>query len=377
VVCPPALRRGRRHGDVGCRRPLVVTDPYMVSSGKVATLGAALEEQGASYGVFSDTVPEPSTADVDGTLAAFQSGNHDGLIALGGGSPMDIAKVAGILAANGGHCRDYKFPSVVPAPGPPLVAIPTTAGTGSECTKVAVITDVQTQEKMMMAHPYLMPSGAIVDYQLSMTCPPRLTADNAIDALTHAIEAYVSRKQNPMSDAIALEAIRKLAPNLRRVWKEPGNEQGREELMYAASLAGLAFSNSSVALVHGMSRPIGAHFHVPHGMSNAMLLPAITEFSVSAAAGRYADCARAMGLVSVETSEKEACEVLVAELRALNRELEVPTLKQFGAEPARFDSLLSTMAQQALASGSPGNNPRTPSEAEIVDLYKQVFDMTY
>uniref|UniRef100_UPI0028A74D55 iron-containing alcohol dehydrogenase n=1 Tax=Stutzerimonas nitrititolerans TaxID=2482751 RepID=UPI0028A74D55 len=176
------------------------------------------------------------------------------------------------------------------------------------------------------------------------------------------------------SDAQALEAMRLLAPKLRAAFHEPRNLAAREAMMLGATLAGIAFSNASVALVHGMSRPIGAFFHVPHGLSNAMLLPAVTAFSIPAAPERYADCARAMGVASEGDSVEAANDKLLSELRALNKELQVPSPAQFGIARERFFELRETMARQALASGSPGNNPRVPSEAEIIDLYETVWN---
>jgi alcohol dehydrogenase class IV len=218
-----------------------------------------------------------------------------------------------------------------------------------------------------------MPVAALVDYQLTMSLPPRTTADTGIDALTHAIEAYVSKKANPFSDAQALAAMRLIAPNLRKVYHDGSNIEAREQIMLGATLAGIAFSNASVALVHGMSRPIGAFFHVPHGLSNAMLLPTVTEYSIPAAAERYADCARAIGIADSSDNTKQANQKLMEELYALNDELQVPTLEAFGVNREHFFSNLETMATQALASGSPSNNPRIPDVDEMIELYKKLW----
>lgn len=354
---------------LGVERPLLVTDPWMVHHGPLERVIAPLREIGCIPEIFADTIADPTSDIVEKGLERFHRGRHDGLLALGGGSPIDTAKAIGVLAANGGHIRDYKVPRPIPAPGPPLVAIPTTAGTGSEVTRFTVITDTANSEKMLIAGPCLVPAAAIVDYELTLSCPPRLTADTGIDALTHAIEAYVSRKANPFSDQMALAAMRLIAPNLRIVYQEPGNRAAREAVMLGANLAGLAFSNASVALVHGMSRPIGAFFHVPHGLSNAMLLPAVTAFSLPAATRRYADCARMIGAARADEGDETAGPRLVEYLRALNRDLSVPGPQAYGIDPGRWHALLPVMAEQALASGSPANNPRVPSIAEMVALY--------
>lgn len=356
---------------LGVRRPLIVTDPWMRDSGTVERLLAPLRDAGFAPGLFADTVPDPTVTVVEQGAAILREGGYDGMLALGGGSPIDTAKAMGVLAANGGAMRDYKVPNPIPLAGPPLVAIPTTAGTGSEVTRFTVITDAVTDEKMLIASPLLVPSAAIIDYELTLSCPPRLTADTGIDALTHAIEAYVSAKANPFSDSMALAAMGHIAPHIRTAVAEPGNRVAREAMMLGATLAGMAFSNASVALVHGMSRPIGAFFHVPHGLSNAMLLPAVTAWSLPGAPARYADCARAIGAADAADSDNVAGEKLVAALRALNTDLKVPSPKQYGIDPTRWNGLLETMAAQALASGSPANNPRVPDVATMVALYRE------
>ena len=360
--------------NLGCKRPLIVTDRMMVELGYVARISETLTRADIPSDCFAETLPEPTAASIRAGVEMVRAGSYDSIIALGGGSPIDSAKAIGILGKFGGEMRDYRFPRDVSEAGLPLIAIPTTAGTGSEATRFTIITDETSDEKMLCAGLGFMPVAALIDYELTLSLPPRVTADTGIDALTHAIEAYVSRKASLYSDAQALQAMRLLAPNLRAAYHEPGNRQAREAMMLGATLAGIAFSNASVALVHGMSRPIGAFFHVPHGLSNAMLLPAVTAFSIPAAPERYADCARAMGVAGEGDSVEVANDKLLTELRAINRELQVPSPEQFGITRERFFSLRETMARQALASGSPGNNPRVPTEAEIIDLYETVWN---
>lgn len=360
-------------GQLGLSRPFVVTDPFLARSGRVEALVSGLAAAGLTASVFSETVPDPTVASVEAALAALQGGAHDCVVGFGGGSPMDTAKAVAVMARFGGPMRAYKAPHVQDEAGLPIVAIPTTAGTGSEATRFTIVTDETTDEKMLCIGLAYLPVAALVDYELTLTKPRRLTADTGIDALTHAIEAYVSKRANPFSDGLALSAMRLIAPNLRRVWADPGDRSAREAMMIGATQAGIAFSNSSVALVHGMSRPIGAHFHVAHGLSNAMLLPAITAFSAPAATARYAQCARAMGVAAEGEGDEAAVERLIAALRALNAELEVPGPRAYGIDPDRWSDLLPTMARQALASGSPANNPREPSAAEIEALYREVW----
>lgn len=364
---PDALRQQ------GLSRPVIVTDRFLAEQGVLPRLRDLLAAAGMEVRAFTDAVPDPTTGSVDAAVRFINEGTHDCVIGFGGGSPIDTAKAVAVLAVRGGTMQTLKAPHQEDTPGLPIVAIPTTAGTGSEATRFTIITDDATDEKMLCAGLAYLPSIAIVDYELTLTKPRRLTADTGIDALTHAIEAYVSRRANPFSDSMALSAMRLIWANLRTAFFEPGDRAAREGMMLGALQAGIAFSNASVALVHGMSRPIGAHFHVAHGLSNAMLLPAVTAWSAPSAKGRYAACAVAMGVVRPETGEEAAVEALLAALRDINRELEVPTPEIYGLDLARWNELLPLMARQAIASGSPGNNPRIPDEAEIQDLYRQVW----
>jgi alcohol dehydrogenase class IV len=361
--------------EFGLSRPMVVTDPWIVSSGTVERALAPLRAAGIEPSVFSDTVPDPTDTVVAAGVAALRAGNFDCLVGFGGGSPMDTAKAIAILAAAapGQSMRDFKVPAAADRAALPVICVPTTAGTGSEATRFTIVTDTAHDEKMLIAGLGALPLAAVVDYELTFSVPARVTADTGIDSLTHALEAFVSAKANSVSDIYAQAAMRLIAANLRTAFAEPQNRTARAAMMEGATLAGLAFSNSSVALVHGMSRPLGAHFHVPHGLSNAMLLPAITAFGLEAGLARYAEASRVMGLAPAGASDAEAGALLLDELRALNDELGVPTPRNYGIPQERFDSLLELMAEQALASGSPGNNPRVPSAAEIVALYREVY----
>ncbi|MBV1798267.1 iron-containing alcohol dehydrogenase [Siccirubricoccus sp. G192] len=383
IVSPRLMRIGggslRQAAEVlrqfGLSRPLVVTDPWMVSSGTVERCLAPLREAGIAAQVFSDTVPDPTDTVIEAGVAVLAAGDFDCLIGFGGGSPMDTAKAMAILAAapQGAKMREFKVPAQADHGLVPVICIPTTAGTGSEATRFTVITDTETDEKMLIAGLGALPLAAIVDHELTFSLPPRTTADTGIDSLTHALEAYVSKRANPHADSLALSAMRLIGANLRSVWRDPGNAAAREAMMLGAMQAGLAFSNSSVALVHGMSRPIGAHFHVPHGLSNAMLLPAVTEFGLNDVLPRYAEAARAIGVATREDADQVAGARLLEELRALNTELQVPTPRAYGIAPDKWEGLLPLMAKQALASGSPANNPRVPTEEQIIGLYTKAY----
>ncbi len=357
---------------LGLSRPLIVTDPFMVSSKLLERLTGPLGEAGIEFDVFSDTIPEPTDVIVDEGVKRIKPA-HDCLIAFGGGSPIDTAKAMTILAAGGGVMRDYKVPASADVAALPLIAIPTTAGTGSEATRFTIITDTAHDEKMLIAGLGALPLAAIVDYELTFSVPPRITADTGVDSFTHALEAYVSRRATSFSDALAISAMRLIGANLRTAFHEPGNAAARQAMMLGATQAGMAFCNASVALVHGMSRPIGAHFHVPHGLSNAMLLPAVTRFSLNAALPRYAEAARLSGFAAADDADQLAGAKLVNGLDELNAELGVPTPGKFGIAAADWTAKKALMAEQALASGSPANNPRVPDHAEIVALYEAVY----
>ena len=364
---------GNIMNNMGYKNPLIITDSMMIELGYISRLEEILQSKNIIAEIFKDTIPEPTVKSIQDGVNKVKDGNYDSLIALGGGSPIDSAKAISILGKFGGNMKEYKFPRIVDELGIPVLAIPTTAGTGSEVTKFTIISDETTDEKMLCVGKGFMPTVAIVDYELTLSLPQRSTADTGIDALTHAMEAYVSKKANKFSDAQALQAMNLIAPNLRKVFHDGSNREAREKMMLGATLAGVAFSNASVALVHGMSRPIGAFYHVPHGLSNAMLLPSVTEFSIPAATKRYADCARAMEVALKEDSDEDANKKLLIELEDINKELNVPTPKEFGINEKDFMNNLEIMAEQALASGSPGNNPRVPDNKEIINLYKLLW----
>ncbi len=358
---------------INCKNPLIITDKTMVKLNIIGPLEKALTDMQIRYKIFDDTMPEPTAKSIENGVNTLKDGSFDCIIAFGGGSPIDSAKAISLLATKGGLIEDYKFPFINLENNIPIIAIPTTAGTGSEVTKFTIITNEKTDEKMLCVGPSFMPVAAIVDYELTYSVPQRTTADTAIDSLTHAIEAFVSKKSNLFSDTQAISAMELIAPNIRRAYNNGKDREAREKLMTGATLAGIAFSNSSVALVHGMSRPIGAFYHVPHGLSNAMLLPTVTEFSIPAAPERYSKCARAIGVANIDDSIEDANKKLLDELKQLNLDLEVPTLEEFGVKKETFFQNIDVMATQAIASGSPNNNPIVPNHNELISLYKKLW----
>ena len=358
---------------LGARRPLLVTDGFLHGNGAADELLELLTGAGLQPALWAETVPDPTTDSLTTGLAAVAEHGADAVIGFGGGSPIDTAKALALLAVHGGTMGDYKTPRRNNGPALPVIAVPTTAGSGSEATQFTIITDSASDEKMLCTGSAFLPTAAAIDYELTISMPPRLTADTGIDALTHAVEAYVSSRANRFADGLCLTAIESIGKVLRRVWADGTDREAREVMMLAATQAGIAFSNSSVALVHGMSRPIGAHFHVAHGMSNAMLFPAVTRFSVARAEARYADCARALGCASSADDDARAAQKLVTELETLCRDLAVPTPEAFGIDGQVWHDRIPTMVQQAIASGSPSNNPRVPTPDEIAAIYTDIF----
>ena len=354
-------------------RVLVVTDAFLLENGPVNDLVDALEAEGISSIVYSGTQPDPTVGNVGDAIELLDEHRGEGVIVIGGGSPIDAGKAVAIMARNPGGIADYAGYDRFVEPALPLVAVPTTAGSGSEVTRATVIADVEHDVKLAIYDDKLMPTVALVDYMLTLSMPRDLTAHVGLDSLVHAIEAYVSRLATPLSDMLALEAVREIGPNLRTVFREPTDESARAAMMLGATLAGAAFSNASLGLVHGMSRPIGAHFHIPHGLSNALVFPAVTRFSLDSARERYATIARVMGVAPGDASDEVAAGELVEELERLNEELEIPSLRELEVGADAFEAALAPMADDAIASRSPEFNPRRPSAEEIVGLYREAY----
>ncbi|MDR2142143.1 MAG: iron-containing alcohol dehydrogenase [Deltaproteobacteria bacterium] len=364
-----ALKVGEEARRLGAKKALLITDAFLASAGVIDPIRQELVAKGLEVAVFSEVNTEPTIDHVAGSLKLQKAQKSDLLVAVGGGSPIDVAKATSFLATNPGVIQDYMGLEKIPHNALPLIAVPTTAGTGSEATATTIITDVAANVKMLIISSRIMPQVALVDPNLTLGMPKGLTAATGLDALTHAIEAYVSKKAQPITDLLALAAIRVLVKNLPVAFHEPGNLEARSQTLLGALQAGLAFSNSSVALVHGMSRPIGALFHVPHGISNAALLGKVMDFSLPGDYARYAEVARAMGLPDLGEDQKTA-QSGATRVSQLIAELEVPTLTALGVTKAKLEPVVAKMAEDALASGSPANNPRLATKEEIISLYQ-------
>ncbi|MDO4274702.1 MAG: iron-containing alcohol dehydrogenase [Eubacteriales bacterium] len=354
------------------KKALIVTDKVMIDLGNVSVLEAALKNQGVEYAVYSEINGEPTDTMIEGGLELYRNEGCDFLIALGGGTPMDSMKAIGALVTNGGSISDY-MGKVISVPTPPMAAIPTTAGTGSEATQFTIITDTVKDIKMLLKGQVLMPSLAVIDPQFTMTAPPKITAATGLDALTHAIEAFTSRKAQTLSDTFALSAVKRIFKYLPAAYKDGKNVTAREQMSVAALEAGIAFNNASVTLVHGMSRPIGALFHVAHGLSNAMLLKECLTFALEGAYPRFGELGRAVGAADGSDSDEEAAVKFLKAVEEMCAELDTPTLAEYGIDKEQFFQSIEKMAKDAMDSGSPQNTQREVTEADVAQIYRNLW----
>ncbi|MGN8632732.1 iron-containing alcohol dehydrogenase [Blautia sp. HCP3S3_G3] len=358
-------------GQLG-KKPMIVTDKVMIQLGNCEKVENALKNQGVDYTIYSEIVGEPTDVMIANGLKQYKEEGCDFLVALGGGSPIDSMKAIGSLVENGGSISDY-MGKVIDVPMPPMVAIPTTAGTGSEATQFTIITDTEKDVKMLLKGKVLMPDLAVIDPQFTMTAPPKITAATGLDALCHAVEAYTSRKAQTLSDTFALSAVKRIFRYLAPAFHDGRNEEARIQMSVAALEAGIAFNNASVTLIHGMSRPIGALFHVAHGLSNAMLLKVCLTYALPGAYDRFAELGRAVGAASAEDSDQKASEKFLAATIALVEELETPTLEQYGIDRDTFFGVIEKMAHDAMESGSPQNTKREITQADVEKMYKELW----
>ncbi|MBK5499911.1 iron-containing alcohol dehydrogenase [Peribacillus sp. TH14] len=356
------------------KKALIISDKVMSRLGCVNQCCQYLHDNGVASAVYLGVDSEPTDQYVEESLELFEKESCDLIISLGGGSCIDTGKAIAVLATNGGYIGEYMGGrKIADKAAIPHIAIPTTAGTGSEATDATVITNTDDDVKMMIKQPNFMPLVAIVDPLLTVSSPPHITAATGVDALSHAVEAYLSKRSHPMTDTMALSAMRLIVENIENAYDDGDNIDAREKMSLGALQAGIAFSNSSVCLVHGMSRPIGALFHVPHGYSNAMLLPAVLEFSKEACMERLADLGRIFKTEYKNLSIERAALVAVESVKALCQKLNIPNLEGWGIEEEKFNLSVSKMARDAIDSGSPANNPRVPTKQELEELYHTCY----
>ncbi len=384
----------------GCgSKALIVTDPVMAKLGNVKAVTAMLEQAGVGYAVFEGVTGEPTDKMVESGWAVWHREACDFLVAVGGGSPIDTMKAIGVVAVKGGSINDW-YGREITGTLPPMVAIPTTSGTGSEATQFTIITNTGSDIKMLLKGRPLMPDIAVDDPRFTRTTPPAITAATGLDALCHAAEAYTSRKAQPMTDTLAVSAVKRIFRYLPVCYlaavdtaeaAQPGNREeiptaksdggegaglaaeARMQMSLAALEAGIAFNNASVTVIHGMSRPIGALFHVPHGVSNAMLLPACFAFVYQEAVDRFADLGRIIGVADGKDADLEAAGKFISACRKLCQDCHIPTPEEYGIDREVFLQKIPKMTEDALASGSPANTRKALCAEDIAAIYRSLL----
>ncbi|RHD24423.1 iron-containing alcohol dehydrogenase [Ruminococcus bromii] len=353
-------------------KAFIVTGRHVAVSYMMKQLTALLDENGIDCVIFDGITGEPTDTMIEKGVEMLKSSGCDFIIGIGGGSPLDSAKAIAAMAVNEGSIADYNGKEIT-GEILPLAAIPTTAGTGSEATKFTVITDSEKGIKMLLKGDVLVPKLAIVDSSFTVGAPKSVTSATGLDALTHAVEAYTSRKAFSMTDTLAVSAVKRIMKYLPIAYKEPDNSLAREQMSIAALEAGICINNSSVTIVHGMSRPIGALFHVPHGMSNAMLLKECLSFAVSGAYEKFANLGRETGVASDSDSDETAAEKFIDSLQNICDVCEIPTLEQYGIDRDEYYSKISKMATDAVASGSPANTVKEVTVDDCIEIYKKLY----
>lgn len=353
-------------------KAFIVTGRHVAVSDMMKQLTALLDENGIDCVIFDGITGEPTDTMIENGVEMLKSSGCDFIIGIGGGSPLDSAKAIAAMTVNEGSIADYNGKEIT-GEILPLAAIPTTAGTGSEATKFTVITDSEKGIKMLLKGDVLVPKLAIVDSSFTVGAPKSVTSATGLDALTHAVEAYTSRKAFSMTDTLAVSAVKRIMKYLPIAYKEPDNSLAREQMSVAALEAGICINNSSVTIVHGMSRPIGALFHVPHGMSNAMLLKECLSFAVSGAYEKFANLGRETGVASDSDSDETAAEKFIDSLQNICDVCEIPTLEQYGIDRDEYYSKISKMATDAVASGSPANTVKEVTVDDCIEIYKKLY----
>ena len=354
-------------------KALIVTGKIVTSTGIVGKLTDILDKVHIEYVIFNEITNEPTDIMIDEGVSVYKANDCNFIIGIGGGSPLDSAKAIGAMTILEGKLSDYMGKQIT-GRIPPLVLIPTTAGTGSETTKMTVITDTAKDVKMLLMGESLLPKLAILDPSLTKTAPKSITAATGMDALTHAIEAYTSRKATPVTDMYAIEAIKKIFKYLPIAYNNGEDDIAREEMVMAAYYAGICINNASVTLVHGMSRPIGALFHVPHGISNAMLLSKCLTYVLDDAYEKFGKIGRIIGEATDDDSDKRAAELFIEELKKLCRIINIPTLEEYGIKKEEFEKAIDKMAADAMISGSPSNTIKNIDKNDLINIYKQMYN---
>ena len=353
---------------MGAKKALIVTDKGIVNAGLLDQIVPSVEGAGVEISIFDSVVPNPRINTVDGCIAMYRTEGCDSFLTIGGGSSMDTAKTAGVLATNPGGVLEYEGPNLVKNDMPPMIAIPTTYGTGAEVSPGSIITNEHKKYKMGIGDDWHMsPAVAILDPMLLLSLPPHIAASTGMDALTHAIESYVANWAEPFTDAWNLQAIKMIAENLPAAVATSSDVEATANMLYASTMTGLAFSNAGLGFVHSMTHVLGGMLDMPHGVANALVLPYVMDYNLLACPKKFADIAQAMGENVDGLPLLDAAEKSVEAVRKLSKRLGIPqTLSEVGVDPAKIDE----MAEWAFKDGNTECNPRPGSKEIFVELFK-------
>ena len=371
VYGPGSIELAGRHAlNFGASNALIVTDSGVQGSGWAEKVERSLVDMGIKHVTFSEVSPNPRDYEVMSGSDLFLRSNCDLIVAVGGGSPMDCAKGIGIVATNGGHITDYKGVDEVSVPVPPLIFIPTTAGSSADVSQFAIISDTKQKGKIAIISKMVIPDIALVDPLTTLSMPPELTAATGMDALCHAFEAYVSTASSPLTDMAAISAVRLISHNLFGAYQEPENTLYRDNMMMASLMAGLAFSNASLGIVHAMAHSLGGALDLPHGECNAILLEKAVLYNYESAADKYNELAKAMGLGFDRSGKFLNANVVAGCIASLRNKLNIPQrLSNMGVVPDDF----SRLSEFAFNDPCLATNPREPTQQDIEDLFQQIY----
>ena len=360
-------------GDIktlGFQRALIVTDKPLVEIGIAGGLVAKLADVAIEAFIFDGTQPNPTVGNVEAGLKILKDNDCDFVISLGGGSPHDCAKGIALVATNGGSIKDYEGVDVSKQPQLPLVAINTTAGTASEMTRFCIITDEERHIKMAIVDKNTTPVLSVNDPELMLKKPKALTAATGMDALTHAIEAYVSIAANPITDACAIKAVELIRDNLENAVKDGQNIEAREQMAYAQFLAGMAFNNASLGYVHAMAHQLGGFYDLPHGVCNALLLPHVQEYNAQVVPALLKDVAVAMGVDVTGMSDEQGAAAAIDAIKSLSASIDIPaSLTELGVK----EEDIPTLADNALKDACGFTNPKQATHEEICQIFKNAL----
>jgi alcohol dehydrogenase class IV len=363
-------RIGDEAHKLGATNVLIITDPGVATSGSVDEVQRPLSEAGLGVGLYDKAVPEPPMSSIDQIVKFAEKGKFDGIVGFGGGSAIDVAKIVAVLVGSGATVEDYVGIDQVPKKGLPLIAVPTTAGTGSEVTAIAIFSNEKLNVKQGVVSPFLIPNIALVDPVLTWSCPANVTAAAGMDALIHCIEAYISVNATMHTDPLAYEGIKLISKSIRSATYDGGNAWARHNMAMGSLLGGIAFGNAGVGAVHAMSYPIGGTFHVPHGVANTLMLPWVMEFNMLACLQWFREIGEAMGENLSGLSDRAAADKTIAALRQLAADLNVPQyLSDVDIPESAIPQLVeSAMTQTRLLN----NNPRKLNADDMTQIYRNM-----